>query len=376
MINRFFLSAIVLAFMAGCGNGSGSSDEDAQTSGSSDTMVFDVLSSGSSISGGSGHYSVTYQASKKANGAPVSGLDQPSVSYTLYENDFEISESRLFMEPNPKSVSNHILLMLDFSASVVGDCEGINISPDGTLINPYEGSPDNLCTQLVLSAQQFVDTVVKDNQSMAIYYFNSQRAVFPLISPPVVDKGLLKERLALLFSEQFRREKLSGYIATNLNGAVVEAGKTACQWVDNCNHQPRDANPEIALLSSVVVFTDGRDTASLVTEKAMFDSINSYPDNFYYSIGLGNVDDEVMAKIGRDGFFKVDDVADLNAAFADLGVGLESWANSFYKVDFCPTQQTGKLTMRLKIVDAERGLRGELSEDFNLPENIDLRCDL
>lgn len=381
-MHKFYLPAIVLALSVGCGDSSGDK-EDAPAN--LHTMDFDIITSGNTISGGSGHFSVTYQATKTSDEKPVSGLNDPSVTYTLYENDFETSESRLLVEPNPKSVSNHILLMLDLSGSVAGDCEGIDRQLDASsgqyiISNPYEGDVNNLCNQLVTSAKEFVDTVVNANQRMAIYYFNSRSQVFPLIEQPTENKELLKEGLNSLFSQEFRDLNLKGYISTNLYGAVVEATKIACQWVDDCNYPPytplQQENPEVARLSSVVVFTDGRELAGRVSAEDMFEFIDLHKDSYYYTIGLGNVDDAILEQIGKDGFFKVVDVADLNGAFAELGIGLDDWANSFYKVDFCPTQQTGESAILLKIDDSERGLYGELSVVAELPENIDLRCDL
>ncbi len=369
---------------SGCG-GSSSSGSDEANSTNNSNMAFDVISTNDTVTGGTGHYSITYQARDRAELSPISELEQPNVSYTLYENDFELAESKIQIEKNPKTVINHIMLVLDFSGSVVGDCEGIDryfdtSSGQFTVTNPYADDNSNLCNQLVSSATRFIDTVVTDNQKLAIFYFNSRSSIFPLVEQPTSDKKQLTEGMQVLFSKQFRELNLSGYESTNLYGAIVESTKIACQWVDQCHYDGLTTNSpenkELSRIASVVVFTDGRELAARVSEEEMMEMVNMHSDNYYYTIGLGNVDDTIMKSIGKDGFFKVEDVANLNEGFNDLGIGLEDWANSFYKLHFCPTQQTGDSEIVLKVRDNERKLFGELAVTITLPTNVDLRCDL
>lgn len=366
---------VVMMLLSGCGGGTSSS--------SSNKILFnnvsnyDTFTDENDVYQESGHYSLVFQANISGE-EPLPGLEK--AGFTIYEEEYEVAESKIYNYKDPKTVTNSILLLLDFSGSVVDSCEGITDANH----NPYLLDEDNLCNKLVTSAKLFIDTVVDANQKLAVYYFNSRSQVFPLVTSTTAsatdDKTALKSGVEQLFSQTFREEHLQGYESTNLYGAVVEATKITCQWVSNCNYD--NYTPEIKTdadiynFASVVIFTDGRELARRVTEKEMLSFIDKHKDNYYYTIGLGDADHTILEKIGKDGYFKAAENATLDVHFSELGTRINNWANSFYKIDYCPVQQEGTTTIKLKVEDAERGYYGTIEQKITLPANSDWRCDL
>lgn len=347
------------------------------TAGSGD-IIFDVRSKSQlvDINGNSyvdkGHYSMLVQTKDKNNN-PLGNL--ADLTYELFENNAKSAsdEAKVIMSQDARATTNRILLLLDFSGSLISDCDNVSIISDNV---------DNLCYQLVESAKQFVDDVVNDQQTMAIYYFNSKTNITPLVTSSTAssteDKAALKEGLNQLYDSTFRADELQGYDSTNLNGAVIEATKEACKWVDQCNYdvyKPQtDTNLESFEFASIVVFTDGKDLANRVSETEMLSFIDRHEDLYYYTIGLGDVDKETLESIGRDKYIPVSQNSDLEGAFDDLSSQLASWGNSFYKVNYCPASQEGSVDVKIKVGNDDYS--GIISDTIKLPENIDFRCDL
>ncbi len=341
-------------------------------------MIFDIKARSRLVdnSGNSyvdkGHYSMLVQAKDK-EGMPLSILD--GLEYSMFENDSKtaLEESKVVFNQDPRSTKNQILLLLDFSGSVISECASVYVGGDNL---------DNLCYQLVESVKLFIDSSVNESQTMAIYYFNSKTTITPLVTSntaSTTDNILqLKQGIEQLYDATFREENLAGYDSTNLYGAVIEASKVACHWIGNCNYDiytPQiQANKENFDFASVVVFTDGRDLANRVSEQSMLNFIEKHKANYYYTIGLGNVDKRVLKKIGKDKYIPVDKNGDLNHAFEELGSELSAWGHSFYKVDYCPASQEGTVDILIKAHNDS--YKGEIEDRITLPENIDFRCDL
>jgi len=241
---------------------------------------------------------------------------------------------------------------------------------------------ENLCYQLVESAKKFVDDTVNAQQTMAIYYFNSKTNITPLVTSNTAgstdDKTALKVGLDQLYDSNFRRVNLEGYTSTNLYGAVIEVTKVACQWVGSCNYdiyRPQTkTNLENFEFASIVVFTDGKDLAHRVSESEMLSFIAKHDTLFYYTIGLGNVDTNVLKAIGKEKYIPVGKNSDLDGAFDDLSKQLGSWGNSFYNVSYCPAAQEGNVDIMIEAGDGN--YHGVIKDHITMPENVDFRCDL
>ena len=375
-MKKYFVILPILVLFIACGRVG--DEKRLSTSGvpvaSSGNIIFDVRSKSQLVTKNGtnyddkGHYSMLVQ-SKDKNGNPIGHLSD--FTYELFENTHKSSqgESKVIFNEDTRPTTNKILLLLDFSGSLIGDCDRAN---------SFENE-DNLCYQLIESAKQFIDDTVTQKQTMAIYYFNSKKNITPLsdTATSTSDKTKLKNGLSKLYDSKFRADYLEGYSSTNLNGAVIEATKIACQWV-GCNdgvYQPvNDANFESFEFASIVVFTDGRDLANRISKTDMLSFIDKYKDLYYYSIGLGDVDTNTLKSIGRDRYIPVKQNSDLDGAFDDLSIQIKSWGESFYKIDYCPASQEGSVDIKIEVENDN--YYGVISDTIKLPENIDFRCDL
>jgi len=343
--------------------------------------LFDVISKSNTledINGGNvrdrGHYSMVYQAKTSKNNLPLSGLNHDGF-YTIFEDGVQINETKFHVSQDSKTVSNKILLLLDFSGSIVDDCNKAGAASD----------VNNLCFQIVDSSKNFIDQIISSNQTMSIYYFNSKNKIQALWRSPDAsdttnDKGSLKASLEKLYSADWRQQNLVGYNSTNLNGAVKDATSVVCRWFDDCTEgvssEAGSLNQQNYDFATIVVFTDGRDTAAKVSSSRMLSALSLYKRNYYYTIGLGDVDDDVLESIGTNGFLKATQTDKLGEKFGELGDQLNAFSKSFYKLDFCPAQQGGTLDLRVDVDDKERKFYGKIEESVRLIDGIDFRCDI
>ncbi len=397
MIKKYALMLSLLALATGCG-------EDRSTHGTLSNRITSIQGSGHRGSGNIlfdvitrtntlkdihgnflnyGHYSMFVQAKEDTKERrPVPGLQD--ARYYLYENNNkkEIEEAKIYVTPNKKNAKNKILLLLDFSGSIVSDCSEVEALFPLSEHDKMQLS-ENSCYTLVSSAQKFIQETVSDSQLMAIYYFNSQTRIFPLatsnMASAIEDKELLTRSLEKLYNKDFRENYLTGYESTNLYGAVIESTKVACSWVNNCNYdiyKPKETpNSSEFYFASIIVFTDGKDLAKRVHKDSMENFIGRHKDINYYTVGLGDeIDAKVLNEIGKDGFFKADKKDDLEVEFQNLGRELSDWERSFYRIDYCPAQQEGKVDIKIDFDDGR--YHGSVLDRVLLPDNINFRCDL
>jgi hypothetical protein len=369
---------VLLLALSGCNRSGGDTGERLGTSSypNGGKVTFDVISKSNTlrdISGEGfldrGHYSMIFQAKTQHGDFPVSGLTDNRF-YTMYENGIHIDESKVRVSQDTKNVTNQILLLLDFSGSIIKDCS----EPNATT------SSSNLCYQIVNSSEQFVDKIIAKNQTIAIWYFNSQQKIMPLYGTPTDDSSVLKTALNKLYSPTWRAENLEGFESTNLYGAVENATEVVCQWFQDCEvgkATVMSTNKQNYDFATIVTFTDGRHNVNNDTASALLPKLSLYDRNYYYTIGLGDeVDDGVLRLIGKDGYFKASQTDKLDKEFDKLGEQLSSFSNSFYRLDYCPAQQGGALDLRINVDDPTRKFYGDIRERVQLINGIDFRCDL
>ena len=372
------LVMVGLLLLSGCNRSGGNTGERLSTSSypSGGKVSFDVISKSNTLRDLSGegfldrgHYSMIFQARAQNGDFPISGLTQESF-YTMYENGTHIDESKIRISQDTKNVSNQILLLLDFSGSIVKDCA----EPNATT------SSSNLCYQIVKSSEQFVDKIVAKNQTIAIYYFNSQQKIMPLYGTPTDDSSVLKTALNNLYSYEWREKNLEGFDSTNLYGAVENATEVVCQWFQDCEVGKATIvsnNKQNYDFATIVTFTDGKHNVNSDSANLLLPKLGLYKRNYYYTIGLGDkVDDDVLKLIGKDGYFKASQTDKLDEEFDKLGEQLSSFSNSFYRLDYCPAQQGGVLDLKINVDDKTRKFHGEIKERVQLINGIDFRCDL
>jgi len=371
---------VLFLLLSGCNRSGDNTGESLSTSSvvpNGGEVIFDVLSKSNTLVDLSGqgfydrgHYSMVFQAKTKSGDFPLSGLMDDSF-YKMYENDRREEESKIRIAQDTKNVSNQILLLLDFSGSIVKDCAEENAT----------SSSSNLCYQIVQSSEKFIDKVIASNQTIAIYYFNSQQKIMPLFGTPTDDSAVLKTALNKLYDNSWRADNLEGFEGTNLYGAIENATEVACQWFQDCEVGKATAtsatNKQNYDFATIVTFTDGRHNTNSDTAASLLPTLALYKRNYYYTIGLGNdVNDDVLKEIGKDGYFKASQTDQLDEEFDKLGEQLSSFSNSFYRLDYCPAQQGGMLDLRIDVEDLARRFEGTITEQVKLIDNIDFRCDL
>ncbi len=372
---------IALLALSGCNRSGDGADVSSLGVRGGGEMLFDVKSPSRLVdrNGNSyvdqGHFSMLVQTKDK-HGNPVGQLGD--ISSVLYENTSKTpsDESKVVFRKDQRNTTNQIALLLDFSESLIRDCDEVSGLMD------EKQRQENLCYQLVESAKKFIDDTVSEQQTMAIYYFNSKTNITPLVTSNTAgstdNKVALKAGLEKLYDKTFRETDLEGYTSTNLYGAVIEVTKVACQWVGSCNYdiyKPQTkTNLESFEFASIVVFTDGKDLAHRVRESEMLSFINKHDSLFYYTIGLGKVDTKVLKAIGKEKYIPVGKNSDLNGAFDDLSRQLGSWGNSFYKVEYCPAAQEGSVDIKIEAGDGN--YHGIIKDHVTMPKNVDFRCDL
>ncbi len=279
-------------------------------------------------------------------------------NYTLIENDKHKEESKISILKSNNEVNSKILLLLDLSGSIIS--EGCTT----------QGST---CKQLINSTMQFIDNIVgaqNSNFQMAIYYFNAKKEIMPLSKQtefPTGNATLLKNSIQQLNNPQFVQQNLIGYDnSTNLYGAVKQSGEKICDWID-C----KDTNS--FEMGSVVVFTDGRDLADIISKK---DMLKSLKDNIqYYTIGIGNADNKTLIEISTKAHHFEASQNDIQSAFSAAYNNI-LYNSSFYQINYCPSTQEGKIRIKIFFDDKENHIRAYTKEDKITLDHFDLRCDL
>ncbi len=280
-------------------------------------------------------------------------------NYILLENNKHKEESKISILKSNNNVNSKILLLLDLSGSIID--EGCDV-------------PGSTCKQLIASTNQFIDDIVGDQNSnfqMAIYYFNAKKEIMPLSIQtefPIANTTLLKNSIKQLSNPQFIENNLKGYDnSTNLYGAVKQSGEKICDWID-CGNQ---SNFE---MGSIVIFTDGRDLADIVSKKDMLKSLKS--DIEYYTIGIGNADNKTLTEIsGKTHHFEASE-KNIQSAFTNAYNNI-LYNSSFYQVNYCPSTKEGNIKIKIVFDDKTNHIKAYTQEDkISLNGKIDLRCDL
>ncbi len=338
------------------------------------------ISNNSNIYSNKGHYNILVQTKSLSNkkipiGKNCINLSNiNSLEYTLYENNIKIppQESKVKFALEPRVTD--ILLLLDFSGSIVDDCD-----------NTIKPPKDNSCIQLVNSVENFIDYIIdNNNQRISIYYFNSKIEIMSLASLSK-DKVILKEGIRKLLDKNFRINNLYGYNSTNLYGAVVEATKIACHWGDVCNYDIYKPAKNSFKNVAIVTFTDSKDLAHRVSKQYMIDFKNKHNMIYYYALGIigsDGVDKETLEDIGSrvgKAYVYKNSVENLNEIFGEVAKDLDNLNNSFYKVSYCPATQKGDVDIKIDIKKTNKNNQtfyGEIKDIIKIEDNIDFRCDL
>ncbi len=344
---------LLLLTITGCGRTAATGDSgDTRSSGD---LSFTTVQKSRFVSGDyslGGHWQMVVQTRNKPEiYAEKDALENPAY-YTLLENGVHKEESRVSVEKSNNEVDSKVMLLLDLSGSII----------------------DNSSTrdQLISSANAFISNVIQEGRyDIAIYYFNAKKEILPLSSQsefPTANVTILKNVIEKLRDESFVERYLKGYdFSTNLYGAVEQAGDKICSWI-GCENKSRFE------MGSVFIFTDGRDTAGLVSKQDMLKSLK--PDIQYYTIGIGDADNRTLAEIsGKSRHFEAS-AEDIQSAFTQAYKNL-LYNSSFYKINYCPSTREGTIRIKLFFNDPENKIRAYTEEEkIQIDAQTDIRCDI
>lgn len=131
------------------------------------------------------------------------------------------------------------------------------------------------------------------------------------------------------------------FLAGNGNGTdlydAVELGIHRTQRIRDLREMVTDGG--VLSAGTVVVVTDGKDTSNGTLDTALVEQTT----NNVISIGIsGEIDDEDLQRIGRDGSFLAPTVAEWPAAFAEIADRVDAYPGRSYLLAYCSSATEGE----------------------------------
>src|SRR5580692_4341527 len=247
------------------------------------------------------------------SGEPVGGLS--ANEFRIYEDRQLVSqyESKQTIVNPEVAAAHYTLLLVDMSGSVT-----------------ESGAVDTL----IQAAGTFTDRVEKQ-EKVGVYAFAGDTDLYPIV--PFTDQpASAKSGLGQLATFKPRDP------STNLHGAVVKA-------LDQLDTSLGRA-PQPLKFGTLVVFTDGTDRASRVTEAAMEQHVHEKPFDVF-AIGLGGeIKPSELAAIGKNGTAMAADGRSVVKAFDDIGARVEGRTRSYYLLSYCSPARAGQHQVRIEAV--------------------------
>ncbi|MBA4407168.1 hypothetical protein C0389_07840 [bacterium] len=134
-------------------------------------------------------------------------------------------------------------------------------------------------------------------------------------------------------------------IGANTTGLYSAVVKGASLWQDNFSIND-------VLQGSMIVFTDGNET-SRPTVQALTEALNAVKNKSVYTIGLrgkDQLDEETLTRIGRAGFYGINDASQLENQFTLIQKKITDYANSFYQLTYkSPRRGIGEYNLIIRV---------------------------
>ncbi|MEM6686314.1 MAG: hypothetical protein AAF617_11070 [Bacteroidota bacterium] len=264
------------------------------------------------------------------NGVGVS--NQTDSDFNLYERAVSAGETEQLIDPaeaprlivpNPQNYRYATMIVMDLSGSVIDEIE--NIKSAATLY------VSNLFSEINSGALE-----------VAIYYFDGREQLQELIDFSTSSQDIIAAIAGM-------SQALQQDISTNLYGAVVQS----CERMQAKKLEiQNDASTNI-WSTSMVFFSDGQNQDFFKNRSEMNTSINATVNNTgFYVIGAGNnVDASVIADIGRNGQFLIDNYSQLNTGLNSVLDVIRREANSNYELEICTAKSGTEVVFRLESID-------------------------
>jgi len=269
------------------------------------------------------------------DGEPVPGL--AADAFKIYEDGQLVSayESRqTILNPQVAAV-HYTLLLVDMSASMVESGQ---------------------VPQLVAAADAFT-TRVSTVQQVAVYTFDGREDIQEVVGFTRSEGGATAA-IRALESRQVRDP------STNLHGAVVKGLEVLQAQMDRSELTLR--------FGTLVVFTDGTDRAGRVSRDAMMDAVDGSGMDVYAIAVGGEIDEDELSSLGKNGFVRAESGDRLQAAFDQIAQRIEGYSKRFYLLSYCSPARAGQheVTIEAESQDAT----GSISYTFDA-EGFGPGCD-
>lgn len=288
-------------------------------------------------------------------GDPVSGIT--AAQFEIFEDGKKVSsfESQQRVAPRGERFRLYSVVLLDLSGSMLrsGDFPKVQASAGRYLDEALAAGGDGHRIALM--------TFDGREQPQVLVNFTSDRAALRA----GLDSLSVSECQASSDCARFSdRRTCAGWRcvddSTNLNGALVSTLGTLKSELDASDVQWRDG--------AVVLFTDGTDQAARVSattvERAVLQS-----GQHVFTVGLGGeVDEQSLRTLGKDGYWPVARAEGLDAAFTEIASRVARLANRFYVLEYCSPKRSGVHTLKVvATIDTpdEGKLVGSLSGQFD-----------
>lgn len=265
--------------------------------------------------------------------------------FVILEDDEAISnlESQPDIFPSEQTFRPITVLLLDLSASIV---------KAGAL------------PELKEAAKRFVETLSNSEEQahLALFWFDGSAEISQLNHFDATQRELLQAIDSL--SEDTPKDD-----STNLNGAII-SGLTVLE-----NEKLRLQSEGIGFtLSSLVLFTDGTDRASRVSESIALQAVRSQQDNtLIQTLALGSEINELSLRtIGKDGFEYAQNTDEIAAAFERAAERIRKETQSFYLVRYCSPRRAGM--HQLGVTIRYNGMTGSFRQNFSA-DGFEAGCD-
>jgi hypothetical protein len=288
-------------------------------------------------------------------GEPVSGLS--AAQFEIFEDGKKVSafESQQRVAPKGERFRLYSVVLLDLSGSMLRSGEFAKVQA---------------------SAGRYLDEALSaggDGHRIALMTFDGREQPQVLVNF-TSELAALRSGLASLSVSECQassecarftdRRTCAGWRcvddSTNLNGALVSTLSTLKGELDSSDVQWRDG--------AVVLFTDGTDQASRVSASAVERAVLTSGQHVF-TIGLGGeVDEQSLQTLGKDGYWPVARSEELDAAFVEIAGRVASLANRFYVLEYCSPKRSGAHTLKVTatIDTPDQGkLVGSLSGQFD-----------
>jgi len=178
--------------------------------------------------------------------------------------------------------------------------------------------------------EQIVPPLPDPSIALGIYWFDGEDVLHEL-EPVTSNLSDLKNAISGI------TQNISTDNSTDLYGAVIKADAKA----DGILAQYQAA--DITAAVSVVLFTDGEDRANRYPKQTAYDAVNGSPNEIsWFTLGVGNeINVQDLQRIGRNGFSQVASIDQLTNVFKQIGLQINSEANSYYFFEYCSPIRNG-----------------------------------